>query len=1513
MAEVGNFPPACRISQQLPSAPSRKGKIVERLVLEHVLGITLSSSSGLSSDVHSGLLAYPAGCVVVLLDPQSGEQTHIINSCRKPISALTFSADDKLLATGESGHQPAVRVWSLCGFEELAVLQGHSFGISAVAFSPLGRLLVSVGFQHDMLVNVWDWKKNLLVASNKASSCIRDVSFAPDGSFFVTSGIRHIRFWHLDALTSSKTDWPVPLRGRSCLLGEQQNNQFCAVVFMDDQIFAVTRSGLLCVIEQRVLQRYIELKASSALSLAAGDGMIFCGCTNGVVRVFASDLHILFNLPRPHCLGDYMTPGTELPKPQKDQNFARFPDVVALSYNGARHWLACAYSDHSLYVWHVGESPNGKDITCEFSALYHSACVWGVEMYPELPDRLLPSLPIGSFITASDDNTLRMWHARACVSPSKASLLHQNDDSLKVIHIEAASGRDSGSCEAVGGLRALCINPDGQELASGDKMGNVRIHDLHGQQETRLLAAHNSEVLCLNYLPTKSSNLCLLASASRDRLIHIFDAANNYTLLQTLDEHSSSITAVKLVENGQQVHMISCGGDKSIYFHTALMMADGPQFNMTHHVVEKCTLYDMTVDIDGKYAAVGCQDRMIRMFSVESGKQKKAYKGAQGDDGSLIKVQLDPSGTFVVSSCTDKFLSIFDFNSGECVASACGHSDIVTSMKFSDDGRHLISASGDSCVFVWRLPAHMTNSIARQRSPVLSLERSFAKPTQNCTPASSTTVRRETFVSIPRLDPWLDPCRDLENSSSMVTNDEVEQPSPLTMLNRNEREVLVHAFLRSTGRTPDWAKSQNGVICVTQSPFAQVKPKPQLPAQRGQAVPPGPRRCWGIDLDLSDIKCRLDKLSRLASTLSPVTQSPKPSLTTLTCKGLSNTNTPMPGTMEVMLEKEEDSFSQPKYTGDIPSSAVDLPKSNDPPLHFQGIPEAVTESGLYKVQEVVRKNTRNENRDSTYSSCSSLHVCETEHLRRSVSNCSDSTWSADINNEVENIPPQTDDIPETLCDAFLMRNFDTLTDAVSGENFNQSLQELQPNANVLLNPRLSISARFLGKARAARRLPSLMVNQQILPNSCGPAIRKTKVLQDRSCSRKSLILTNNLVQAKQRKTEPNTFLPFGQHNGFEGQTETSKLKSRSLILRKSSSVGDIPSKGTSTSGVQLAKCFSLSPPLYQPTIKPSQHSFPAWGSSSVTGAGKTLEVRSEKGLDSSTHCLSQADLIPSSTTDITTTVLLPEKHFIVSPSPRATVLKFSRRRHSSPMPCWIASSEFSVEEGNSKDLDSWLIPNCSPQDGHLEKECTAELSVETDTTESEFGRSSVGSEVMEPCHNGSNELVVQMVGPQVEREGETFSSNPVSNSSIQWVSAVEDLEVGNSHVGAQARPTCEEAKEQSTEVRRSPVEVVEVHIHAVPKNVDKSKCQEVAADLQRAFEQAISTYLQVVMVQGESCTALQEVFSTIEEKLRGLSHVSSKQQCHDSLPDGLLQGLLEQYSDKLLLLVSTKLKASAPN
>ena len=113
----------------------------------------------------------------------------------------------------------------------------------------------------------------------------------------------------------------------------------------------------------------------------------------------------------------------------------------------------------------------------------------------------------------------------------------------------------------------------------------------------------------------------------------------------------------------------------------------------------------------GKHILTACQDRNIRVYSVGGAKQTKTFKGSASEDGTLIKVVLDRSGIYCATSCTDKTLAIYDYHTGELMASMAGHSELVTGLAFSNDCRHLISVSGDSCIFVWRLPGEMVSTM----------------------------------------------------------------------------------------------------------------------------------------------------------------------------------------------------------------------------------------------------------------------------------------------------------------------------------------------------------------------------------------------------------------------------------------------------------------------------------------------------------------------------------------------------------------------------------------------------------------------------------------------------------------------------------------------------------------------------------------------------------------------------------------------------------------------------------
>ncbi|XP_066437645.1 WD repeat-containing protein 62 isoform X2 [Eleutherodactylus coqui] len=661
----------------LSSPPGRRtsstgipGKGSSQVTLEKVLGMTVTRSSALTCDPGSGRIAYPAGCVIILLCPRKNKQSHIFNTTSKHLSALAFSPDGTLLVSGESGRNPAVRVWDVTEKVQISEMLGHKYGVSCVCFSPNMKYVVSVGYQHDMVVNVWDWKNNNIVAKNKVSSKVNALSFSEDSGYFVTAGHRHLKFWYLESSKQSQVNGTVPLVGRSGLLGELYNNVFggvaCGRGKNAGRTYCVSYSGLLCQLnEKRVLEKWLKLKVSSSSCLCVTEEFVFCGCEEGVVRMFnAHNLQYMADLPKPHSLGVDVAPSLNAHELLTESNSC-YPDTCALVYDGGNHWLCCVYNDHSIYVWDL-RSPRKV-----YSALYHSSYIWNIEVSTDSGQT--PCLPHGSFFTSSSDNTIRLWNSDLGMKRNIYS-----NDLYKVIYVNdnvryLKNTLDTTEKDFKTGVRVLKIRHDGHQLASGDRTGNIRIYDLQSFEELFAIEAHDDEVLCLDYSRPWSGGT-LLASASRDRLIHILDVEHDYSLLQTLDDHSSSVTAVKFAGDDEEMHMISCGADRSVYFHPAQMLSDGISFVRLHHVVEKNTLYDLDIDVTQKMVAVACQDRTVRLYNISSGKQEKALKFPPSG-GALLKVQMDPSGGFCATSCSNKNIFISDLQTGECVAVIHGHSD----------------------------------------------------------------------------------------------------------------------------------------------------------------------------------------------------------------------------------------------------------------------------------------------------------------------------------------------------------------------------------------------------------------------------------------------------------------------------------------------------------------------------------------------------------------------------------------------------------------------------------------------------------------------------------------------------------------------------------------------------------------------------------------------------------------------------------------------------------------------
>lgn len=517
--------------------------------------------------------------------------------------------------------------------------------------------------------------------------------------------------------------------GRSAILGELRNNDFCAVACgkgdSSECTYAITRSGQLVEFNsRRLLDKWVSCRTSSANCLCISSQYILVGCAESIIRVFnATTLEFVTTLPRTHYLGTDVAQGLHISHITQVPANSKFPDTIAMVFDEPRMRLSCVYNDHSLYIWDLRDI---RRVGKSHSFLYHSACIWGVESVPynflANPAKQTPSnLPADCFLTCSSDDTIRFWALDEAGNEvnlgGNSEAFRKNiysNELLKVLYIDEElqfikdidnpilNMEKPSSYDGRNGVRCIKISPDRQHLATGDRSGNIRIYSLATLKLIATIEAHDSEVLCLEYTNDRIDRK-MLASASRDRLIHVFDVEQNYRILQTLDDHSSSITSVKFIGAGGAFQMISCGADKSIIFRTF----QGTQFQRGNNCSGKTTLYDMEIDSNSKHILTACQDRNIRIYGTQTAKHTKTFKGSHSDEGSLIKLSLDLSGIYIATSCTDKTLSVYDYYSTECMARMYGHSELVTGLKFTNDCKHLISASGDGCIFIWQVPHDM--------------------------------------------------------------------------------------------------------------------------------------------------------------------------------------------------------------------------------------------------------------------------------------------------------------------------------------------------------------------------------------------------------------------------------------------------------------------------------------------------------------------------------------------------------------------------------------------------------------------------------------------------------------------------------------------------------------------------------------------------------------------------------------------------------------------------------------
>nr|CDS33412.1 mitogen activated protein kinase binding protein [Hymenolepis microstoma] len=430
------------MSKTIRSVRSVKPRNIYNVALERVLGFTATNNCSIALDTKNSTVFYTAGCVVVGESCISNFQFIVQSPSRKSLTCLDVSSDGKYIITGESGHQPMVRVWSRADGHQLGALASHHFRISSVRFSPgPATYIISVGCQEDQTICVWDRTQFQKVACAKVSAKVNAVAFANDGEYFVTVGIRHVRFWYLEEKKRSKVKETQPLKGRNAVLGDILHNTFTDVCCCLDPgesggvpkilTLVLSQAGqLLQINSSRCVTKWVDLKVTNAACLALSRQVVAVGCASGVCLLFSAvTLRFITRVPLPHPLGACIASskiGTPFSAPGSGDDVS-FAEVAAIKFDLNKGLLICMYADHSLYCWDVS---NLKSITRRFAHFYHSRAVCGGSItstssatstllstpdetdlgrWAPATDPAVSSLHVEHFATCSDDDTVRIW------------------------------------------------------------------------------------------------------------------------------------------------------------------------------------------------------------------------------------------------------------------------------------------------------------------------------------------------------------------------------------------------------------------------------------------------------------------------------------------------------------------------------------------------------------------------------------------------------------------------------------------------------------------------------------------------------------------------------------------------------------------------------------------------------------------------------------------------------------------------------------------------------------------------------------------------------------------------------------------------------------------------------------------------------------------------------------------------------------------------------------------------
>ncbi|KAG2365169.1 hypothetical protein BDR07DRAFT_1354004 [Suillus spraguei] len=334
-------------------------------------------------------------------------------------------------------------------------------------------------------------------------------------------------------------------------------------------------------------------------------------------------------------------------------------------------------------------------------------------------------------VTASDDNTLRLWDLKT-------------GDMLKKMEGHSDCVRD------------LAVSRDGQLIASGDEdgVGVIIWHGETGESLTQPIEAHSDWILSLNFSPDGK----VLASGSGDQTIKLW---NTKTWQQEGDPIwcANDVNYMRYSPSGE---LLAIATNDSIQIYNS-----GTRERVASFECHTEYNFSLAWAPDGTRLLISGSDPTIREWDTSTWQQ--VGDPWQGHSKSINAIAFNPAGTLVASASYDNHVRLWQLSDRRTVATF-KHSSEATCVTFSVDGKRILSGGRDKMVSEWAVPHPKILAVTTARNACINGDLSTAEEllTQyiNANPNNHTSYSHRSFI-IARKHDWDNALQDAIKSISI--------------------------------------------------------------------------------------------------------------------------------------------------------------------------------------------------------------------------------------------------------------------------------------------------------------------------------------------------------------------------------------------------------------------------------------------------------------------------------------------------------------------------------------------------------------------------------------------------------------------------------------------------------------------------------------------------------------------------------------------------------------------------